>query len=137
MGPQQRPPSSSAVFGRNRLGEAGLLVCALRVAQTALRWQVVVIAATNRPNTIDAALRRFGRFDRELDIGVPDDNGRWGGPGVDEERVGFSRLQDLALHSGNTRAASKQTSRRSVAACLWPPAAPALHGLARYMFSRM
>ncbi|CAK9003590.1 Cell division cycle protein 48 homolog (Valosin-containing protein homolog) (VCP) [Durusdinium trenchii] len=40
------------------------------------RGQVVVIAATNRPNTIDAALRRFGRFDRELDIGVPDDNGR-------------------------------------------------------------
>jgi transitional endoplasmic reticulum ATPase len=36
----------------------------------------VVIGATNRPNTIDAALRRFGRFDRELDIGVPDDNGR-------------------------------------------------------------
>eukprot|EP00913_Durusdinium_trenchii_P003129 g2891.t1 len=32
------------------------------------RGQVVVIAATNRPNTIDAALRRFGRFDRELDI---------------------------------------------------------------------
>merc|ERR1712157_54805 len=40
------------------------------------RGQVVVIAATNRPNSIDAALRRFGRFDRELDIGVPDDNGR-------------------------------------------------------------
>jgi transitional endoplasmic reticulum ATPase len=40
------------------------------------RNNVVVIAATNRPNTIDAALRRFGRFDRELDIGVPDDNGR-------------------------------------------------------------
>lgn len=37
---------------------------------------VVVIAATNRPNVIDPALRRFGRFDRELDIGVPDDNGR-------------------------------------------------------------
>lgn len=34
---------------------------------------VVVIAATNRPNIIDPALRRFGRFDRELDIGVPDD----------------------------------------------------------------
>lgn len=30
---------------------------------------VVVIAATNRPNVIDPALRRFGRFDRELDIG--------------------------------------------------------------------
>jgi len=37
---------------------------------------VVVIAATNRPNTIDPALRRFGRFDRELDIGVPDSDGR-------------------------------------------------------------
>ena len=37
---------------------------------------VVVIAATNRPNAIDPALRRFGRFDRELDIGVPDDAGR-------------------------------------------------------------
>jgi len=40
------------------------------------RGQVVIIGATNRPNTIDPALRRFGRFDRELDIGVPDDNGR-------------------------------------------------------------
>jgi len=40
------------------------------------RAQVVVIAATNRPNTIDPALRRFGRFDREIDIGVPDEVGR-------------------------------------------------------------
>lgn len=40
------------------------------------RGHVVVIAATNRPNTIDPALRRFGRFDRELDIGVPDEVGR-------------------------------------------------------------
>ena len=40
------------------------------------RSNVVVIAATNRPNTIDPALRRFGRFDREIDIGVPDENGR-------------------------------------------------------------
>eukprot|EP01061_Rhynchopus_euleeides_P025189 TRINITY_DN4065_c0_g2_i2.p1 TRINITY_DN4065_c0_g2~~TRINITY_DN4065_c0_g2_i2.p1 ORF type:complete len:818 (+),score=435.72 TRINITY_DN4065_c0_g2_i2:175-2454(+) len=40
------------------------------------RSQVIVLAATNRPNTIDAALRRFGRFDRELDIGVPDEIGR-------------------------------------------------------------
>jgi transitional endoplasmic reticulum ATPase len=37
---------------------------------------VVVIAATNRPNVLDPALRRFGRFDRELDIGVPDEEGR-------------------------------------------------------------
>jgi transitional endoplasmic reticulum ATPase len=37
---------------------------------------VVVVAATNRPNVIDPALRRSGRFDRELDIGVPDEDGR-------------------------------------------------------------
>ena len=40
------------------------------------RAHVVVMAATNRPNSIDAALRRFGRFDREVDIGVPDETGR-------------------------------------------------------------
>jgi transitional endoplasmic reticulum ATPase len=40
------------------------------------RGSVVVIAATNRPNSIDPALRRFGRFDREIDIGVPDEVGR-------------------------------------------------------------
>jgi len=40
------------------------------------RSNVIVIAATNRPNTIDGALRRFGRFDREIDIGIPDDIGR-------------------------------------------------------------
>merc|ERR1719149_114404 len=40
------------------------------------RAHVVVMAATNRPNSIDPALRRFGRFDREVDIGVPDEIGR-------------------------------------------------------------
>ena len=40
------------------------------------RGQVVVIAATNRPNAIDPALRRPGRFDREIEIGVPDKRGR-------------------------------------------------------------
>ena len=40
------------------------------------RSQTVVIGATNRPNSMDPALRRFGRFDREIDIGVPDENGR-------------------------------------------------------------
>jgi transitional endoplasmic reticulum ATPase len=40
------------------------------------RSNIVVIAATNRPNSIDPALRRFGRFDRELDIGIPDATGR-------------------------------------------------------------
>ena len=40
------------------------------------RGQVVIMAATNRPNCIDPALRRFGRFDREIDLGVPDEVGR-------------------------------------------------------------
>ncbi|MGH0155869.1 UNVERIFIED_CONTAM: hypothetical protein FKN15_034783 [Acipenser sinensis] len=40
------------------------------------RTHVVVMAATNRPNSVDPALRRFGRFDREIDIGIPDSTGR-------------------------------------------------------------
>ncbi len=40
------------------------------------RGKVIVIAATNRPNAIDPALRRPGRFDREIEIGVPNKNGR-------------------------------------------------------------
>ncbi|XP_055762513.1 transitional endoplasmic reticulum ATPase-like [Salvelinus fontinalis] len=40
------------------------------------RTHVIVMAATNRPNSIDPALRRFGRFDREIDIGIPDATGR-------------------------------------------------------------
>merc|ERR1712217_470480 len=55
------------------------------------RSQTVVIGATNRPNSIDAALRRFGRFDRELDIGVPDDNGR---------------LEILRIHTKNMKLSS-------------------------------
>jgi transitional endoplasmic reticulum ATPase len=38
--------------------------------------KVVVMAATNRPNVVEPALRRPGRFDRELDMGIPDEQGR-------------------------------------------------------------
>jgi transitional endoplasmic reticulum ATPase len=41
------------------------------------RGQVVVIGATNRPNSIDPALRRGGRFDREIEIGMPSREGRF------------------------------------------------------------
>ena len=50
------------------------------------RGKVVVIGATNRPNTIDPALRRPGRFDREVEISVPDKEGR---------------LQILKIHTRN------------------------------------
>ncbi len=40
------------------------------------RGQVVVVGATNRPNALDEALRRGGRFDREIEIGIPNRHGR-------------------------------------------------------------
>ena len=49
---------------------------------------MIVMAATNRPNSIDPALRRFGRFDREVDIGIPDTVGR---------------LEILRIHTKNMR----------------------------------
>jgi len=50
------------------------------------RGKVVVIGATNRPNALDPALRRPGRFDREIEISVPDKKGR---------------LQVLKIHTRN------------------------------------
>ncbi|ONI13681.1 hypothetical protein PRUPE_4G237600 [Prunus persica] len=56
------------------------------------RAHVIVIGATNRPNSIDPALRRFGRFDREIDIGVPDEVGR---------------LEVLRIHTRNMKLAEE------------------------------
>ncbi len=51
---------------------------------------VIVIGATNRPDSLDAALRRAGRFDHEISMGVPDDEGR-------ERSVSLITLDDV-LH---------------------------------------
>ncbi|XP_064385991.1 transitional endoplasmic reticulum ATPase [Halichondria panicea] len=55
------------------------------------RSHVIIMAATNRPNSIDGALRRFGRFDREVDIGIPDATGR---------------LEILRIHTKNMKLAT-------------------------------
>ena len=57
---------------------------------------MVVIAATNRPNSIDVALRRFGRFDREIDIGVPDEVGRMEILRIHTKNMKLSEDVDLA-----------------------------------------
>jgi len=61
------------------------------------RGQVVCIGATNRPNSIDPALRRFGRFDREIDIGVPDEVGRMEILRIHTKNMKLSDDVDLAM----------------------------------------
>jgi transitional endoplasmic reticulum ATPase len=66
------------------------------------RSNVVVIAATNRPNTIDPALRRFGRFDREIDIGVPDETGRLEVLGIHTKKMKLAEGVDLEIIAKET-----------------------------------
>lgn len=62
---------------------------------------VIVMAATNRPNTIEPALRRFGRFDREIDIGVPDGPGRLEVLKIKTRTMKLARDVDLAALAKN------------------------------------
>jgi transitional endoplasmic reticulum ATPase len=64
--------------------------------------QVVVIACTNRPNSIDPSLRRFGRFDREIDIGVPDEKGRTEILGIHTKKMRLDKNVDLEEISKET-----------------------------------
>jgi len=66
------------------------------------RGQVVCIGATNRPNSIDPALRRFGRFDREIDIGVPDEVGRMEILRIHTKNMKLSEDVDLAAVAKDT-----------------------------------
>src|SRR3546814_20342322 len=60
------------------------------------RTNLVVIAATNRPDAIDEALRRPGRFDREIVIGVPDESGRREILGINTRGMPLAQNVDLA-----------------------------------------
>ena len=56
---------------------AQLLTCLDELAWEREEGQpVMVLGATNRPDAIDPALRRAGRFDHEISLGVPDEHGR-------------------------------------------------------------
>ena len=63
---------------------------------------VIVIGATNRPNVLDPALRRFGRFDRELDLGIPDGIGRLEILQVKTKKMRLSAEVDLLKISDDT-----------------------------------
>lgn len=78
--------SDPSVNGKGDLTTSSELNCnadvaaiedAMTTATAAIAMPVVVIAATNRPEVIEPALRRAGRFDREIEIGAPDDMARY------------------------------------------------------------
>lgn len=66
------------------------------------RGRVVVIAATNRPDSIDPALRRPGRFDREIEIGVPDKEGRLQVLQVHTRSMPLAEDVDLEMYASRT-----------------------------------
>jgi transitional endoplasmic reticulum ATPase len=66
------------------------------------RSNVVVIGATNRQNSIDPALRRFGRFDREIELGVPDHIGRLEILGIHTKNMKLDDDVDLEQIAGET-----------------------------------
>ena len=66
------------------------------------RGKVIVIAATNLPDSIDPALRRGGRFDREIEIGVPDKEGRKEILQIHSRNVPLSENVDLNKYANTT-----------------------------------
>jgi transitional endoplasmic reticulum ATPase len=65
--------------------------------------QVVVMAATNRPNAIEPALRRFGRFDLEINIPVPDVGGRLDILRIKTRDMSLRQEVDLETVAGDTQ----------------------------------
>ena len=71
IAPKREEMGSEKQVGRGVVAQLLALLDGLKS-----RGQIIVIGATNIPNTIDPALRRPGRFDREISIPIPDKNGR-------------------------------------------------------------
>jgi len=87
----------------------------------ASRGKVVVIGATNRPNALDPALRRPGRFDREIEIGIPDRKGRHEilmihTRGMPLEEVDLKEMSDLThgFTGADLAALAKEAAMRSI-----------------------
>ena len=66
------------------------------------RGQVVLIAATNLPDSLDPALRRPGRFDREIEIGIPDKEGRREALEIHSRGMPLAKAVDLERIAGIT-----------------------------------
>ena len=66
------------------------------------RGQVILIAATNLPDSLDPALRRPGRFDREIEIGVPDKEGRREALEIHSRGMPLAEAVDLERLAGIT-----------------------------------
>ena len=66
------------------------------------RGQVVLIAATNLPDSLDPALRRPGRFDREIEIGIPDKEGRHEALEIHSRGMPLAEAVDLERIAGIT-----------------------------------
>lgn len=81
------------------------------------RGNVIVLGATNRPESIDPALRRPGRFDREIEIGVPNAQGRFEILGIHTRGMPLAQdidLQELAMElNGYTGADIKALCREA------------------------
>jgi len=91
------------------------------------RGKVVVIAATNVPNILDPALRRPGRFDRELEIGVPNKTGRLNVLKIHTRNMPLAKnveLKDLAAITHGFVGADLQALAKE-AACTCPTYPPA------------
>ena len=85
------------------------------LAERAVR-PVMVIAATNRPHAVDAALRRAGRFDREICLGIPDKAAR--------RAILEKRCATIRLEGGACRAPRSQTRAASPASTSPAPVSP-------------